>query len=77
MVYYVFLDELDVQLSNIFLEKFHPASRRNEDSKMLVDCKFLNACMGVLDALCSNRVCGYEKKNFYIGLLKPRVGNVD
>jgi hypothetical protein len=35
MVCYVFLYELDVQLSDIFLEKFHLASWGNEGSKMV------------------------------------------
>jgi hypothetical protein len=38
---YVFLFELDVQLSDFFLEKLHPPSRRNENSKTLSNCKFL------------------------------------
>jgi hypothetical protein len=41
MVCYLCLYEPDVQLSDIFLEKFNTASRRTENSKMLSNCKLL------------------------------------
>jgi hypothetical protein len=40
-VTYICLHKFDVQLSDIFLDKFNTASRRKENSKMLSNCKFL------------------------------------
>ena len=44
LVVHCFRYELDVQLSNIFLENFNPTPRRNEDGKMLSVCKVLTEC---------------------------------